>query len=205
LIRWVENGNVLTPEPVSQDLNGNVYVIWVDADYSLKLSKSHDGASSWSSPLIVSAPGTDASKSMMTYHPIMIHHPKVQGRAALAYYGSPDGGATWNAYIAETNNIAAEFPTFSSLVANEASQPMQRNADGKWDQGYQNPFADLIEFVGLRYHPKTDDVVAAFARKMCGKPMLDAKTFDTKSCVEGWDFHEQANSPWQGYVVFGHH
>lgn len=142
---------------------------------------------------------------MMAYHPILTHHPSTPGRAAIGYYGSPDGGVTWNGYLAETRNIDSDFPTFSSLVVNEPSQPMQHNINGKWDQGYQNPTADLIEFIGLKYHPLNDDLVGAFARKMCKNLMINAKSFDTNSCVDGWDFHKQSDSPWQGYVVFGHH
>jgi hypothetical protein len=182
-----------------------LYAIWVDEKYSLKMSKSTDGASTWSTPVIISAPATKTSRLLMTYHPVLVHHPSIPGRAALAYYGSADGSATWNAHIAETSNISATFPVFSSIIANEPTQPMQKNNDGRWDQGYLNPMADLIEFIGLRYHEKTGDVVAAFARKMCGKTMIDARTFDTRSCVDGWDFHMQSNAPWQGYLVFGSH
>lgn len=200
----MENGNVLTPEPISQDLNGGLYAIWVDADYILRMSRSQDGAATWTKPVVISAP-TNSTKPLMAYHPILIHHPKIPRRAALAYYGSSDGGATWNAYLAETTNIAAEFPVFHGFVANEASHPMQRNVDGRWDQGYQNPFQDLIEFVGLKYHPKTDDLVAAFARKMCSKTWVMGAKFDSSSCVDGWDFGKQSSSLWQGYVIHGRH
>jgi hypothetical protein len=197
---WVENGNVLTPEAISQDLKGNLYALWVDADYTLKLSRSRDGAS-WTKPVIVSVP-TNSTTPMMAYHPIITHHPKDDGRAGLAYYGSPDGGKSWNAYIAETHNIATDFPIFTGIVANELSQPMQHNIDGRWDQGYQDPFADLVEFIGLRYHPKTDELVGAFARKMCRKPSVMGRTFDATSCIEGWDYKKRSSSQWQGYVAF---
>jgi hypothetical protein len=141
----------------------------------------------------------------MAYHPIIRHHPKTPGRAALAYYGSTDGGATWNAYLAETADITADFPIFQGFVANEASQPMQQNLDRRWDQGYQNPFQDLVEFAGLSYHPKTDDVFAAFARKMCSKTWFAGQKFDSSSCFGGWDFNKMSSSLWQGYVVHGRH
>lgn len=165
---------------------------------------SPDDGNSWSSPIVVSAPG-NGTRPLMSYHPIITQHPNIQGRAALAYYGSKDGGATWNGYVAESGNLNEEFPVFSSTVVNEADQPLQANLDKTWDQGYQNPFWDLIEFIGLKYHPISGDIVSAFARKMCSRPMLDAKSFDTKSCVDGWDFYEHGNSTWQGYVSFVHH
>jgi hypothetical protein len=203
-LRWLLNGNVLTSEPISQDIKGNLYFIWVDDQYVLKMAKSRDSATSWSKPIVVSAPG-NGTRPMMSYHPILIHHPSIQGRAALAYYGSKDGGATWHGYVAETGNIDEEFPVFSSTVINEASQPMQANVDKIWDQGYHNPFWDLVEFIGLKYNPKTGDLVSAFARKMCSQYLLEPKSFDTKSCVDGWDFHKQDDSAWQGYVGFVHH
>jgi len=195
---------VLTSDPISQDKAGNLYALWVDDKYVLKMSKSSDNAASWSKPVVVSAPG-NGTTPLMSYHPIMVHHPSEPGRAGFAYYGSADKGATWNAYIAESGNIDAPSPVFSSMIVNEESQPMQQNANPTWDQGYLNPFADLIEFTGLRYNPKTGDLVGAFARKMCRQPVVDAAKFDTKSCAQGWDFHKKDNAPWQGYVAMVHH
>jgi hypothetical protein len=202
---WQNNGNVLAADPISQDTKGNLYAIWVDGDYSLKLSRSNDGATTWTKPVVISAPIGNSTRPMMTYHPILIHHPTASGRAAIAYYGSPDGGATWNGYVAETLNVHTDIPSFSGFVANEASTPLQKNVDGHWDQGYQNPLADLIEFTGLRYHPKTGDLVAAFARKMCRGIWAMGTTFNTSSCQDGWDFITTGKSLWQGYTVFGHH
>jgi hypothetical protein len=200
---WVQNGNVLTPEPIAQSPStGNLFVLWVSGNYTLYMAKSTDDALTWSKPIIISAVNPDSpTQPLNTYHPLLILHPTVANRAALAYYGSPDNGATWHAFIAETEDIEAEFPVFTSMMVNDASQPMQANANKKWDQGYMNPFWDLVEFVGLEYHPKTGDLVGAFARKMCGEPYVDAKTFNKSSCISGWDFEAADKSPWQGYVA----
>jgi hypothetical protein len=194
----------LTPEPITQDKAGNLYAIWVDDKYVLKMSKSKDNALTWSKPIVISAP-LNGKAPLMSYHPIIIHHPSIPGRAALGYYGSSDKGATWDAYMAETGNIDEEFPVFSSIIANEPSQPMQKNVDPAWDQGYRNPFMDLVEFMGLRYHPQTGDLVSAFARKMCSAYTTNVATFDVKSCADGWNFHKQDDSAWQGYVAFARH
>jgi hypothetical protein len=195
---------VLTPEPISQDKAGNLYAIWVDDKYVLRMSKSTNNALNWSKPIVISAPSENKTL-LMSYHPILIHHPMVPGRAAIGYYGSSDKGATWDAYMAETGNIDEQFPVFSNVIANEKSQPMQKNVDPAWDQGYRNPFLDLIEFIGLRYHPKTGDLVGAFARKMCSAYVLSVSTFDVKTCANGWDFHKHDDSAWQGYVAFARH
>jgi hypothetical protein len=72
------------------------------------------------------------------------------GRAIISSLRcSPDGGATWNAYIAETEDVETEFPVFTSILVNEPSQPMQANVNNKWDQGYLIPFWDLNEYFGL--------------------------------------------------------
>jgi len=36
--RYLFNGNVLVPEPISQDIHGNIYAIWVDENYTLEMS-----------------------------------------------------------------------------------------------------------------------------------------------------------------------
>jgi hypothetical protein len=141
----------------------------------------------------------------MSYLPILIHHPSIPGRAAVAYYALLDKAATLRAYVVETGNIDAEFPIFSNLIVNEPSQPMQQNVDRLWDQGYKNPAWDLVEFVGLKYHPKTGDLISAFARKICAQYMLDVSTFDVKSCADGWNFHKEDDSLWQGYLAFVQH
>ena len=169
------------------------------------MARSQDGATTWSKPIILSAPISNGTKPVMSYHPMLIHHPTMLGRAALAYYGSQDGGKTWHGYVAETGNIYEEQPVFSSIIVNEQSQPLQQNVDGMWDQGYRYPFGDLVEFLGLKYHPKTGDLIAAFTRKMCTQYVTNPASFDSRSCLDGWDFHKHDNSTWQGYVAFIHH
>jgi hypothetical protein len=50
-LTYLLNGNVLVPEPISQDIAGNIYTIWVDENYVLKMSRSTDSTVTWSSPL----------------------------------------------------------------------------------------------------------------------------------------------------------
>jgi len=201
---YFNDGNVLVADPITQDIEGNLYATWVDPAYTLHMSISRDAGATWSNPIVIAAP-SDGS-NLMTYHPVMVHHPKEVGRAGLVYYGSKDGGKTWHGYLAETGDISSPAPTFSTVMANPESEPLQHNLDGHWDQGYYNPFADCVEYTGAKYHPVTGDLMGAFAKKMCMDDFISSEKYNVSSCAPGWDFRgKQAESPWQGFLAFGHH
>lgn len=210
-LTYLLNGNVLVPEPVSQDsVNGNLNAIWVDSNYVLQFSYSTDNARTWSQPVVIGAPGAgltpggnSSGANSMTYLPTLTPHPTQSGRAALAYYGSTDGGKTYNAYVAETKNLYSNAPVWSALIANPPNAPMQANADGVWDQGYGDPLYDLVEFSDVKYRPGgSGGFVAAFARRMCTAPSQPPQTYPASSCTDGWDFAGHAQSEWQGFVAF---
>ncbi|EME42232.1 hypothetical protein DOTSEDRAFT_81183 [Dothistroma septosporum NZE10] len=202
-LTYTFDGNVLVPEPISMDISGNIYAIYVDSQYVLKMSVSKDFANTWSAPIVIAAPGNSTTNSLMTYLPTLRQHPTQAGRAALSYYGSSNGGATYNAYMAETVNLGSSAPTWTSIIANPPSQPMQNNSDRAWDQGYGNPLGDLIEFTDILYMPNSTNFVAAFARKMCTAPITPF--YDGSSCVDGWNYTAHGNSAFQGFVAFGKH
>ncbi|CAK4034809.1 Hypothetical predicted protein [Lecanosticta acicola] len=196
------DGNVLVPEPISQDNQGTIYSIWVDPSYVLRLSRSTDNAQTWSDAIVIGAPGSGLSSNVMAYLPTLYHHPNQTGRAVLSYYGSTDNGKTYNAYIAETKNLGSAYPSWTSIIMNPPSAPMQANQDGMWDQGYGYPLGDLVEFSDVKYRSGSNDVVAAFARRMCTAPSQPRQTYPGSSCVDGWDFNAHAQSQWQGFVAF---
>lgn len=188
------------------DSTGTVYAIWVDADYVLRMARSTDYAGTWSDAVVIGAPGGNTSSSnVMAYLPTMVHHPTQVGRAALAYYGSADGGATYHAYLAETTDLQSANPTWTSIIANPPSAPMQANQDGSWDQGYGDPLWDLVEFSDIKYRPGSDDLVAAFARKMCSGGSCPPPFYNTSTCLDGWDYTAHNQSMFQGFVAFGSH
>lgn len=199
---YLFDGNVLVPEPISQDIDGNIYSIWVDPDYVLRLSQSTDGAQTWSNPVVIGAPGNSTQSNLMVQVPTLSHHPTQAGRAVLSYYGSIDQGATYHAYIAETKNLNSTFPSWTSVIANPLSAPMQQNSDKMWDAGYGFPLGDLVEFCDVKYRPGSNNIVAAFARRMCTAPSQPRETYPGSSCVDGWDFDAHAKSQWQGFVAF---
>lgn len=119
------------------DVLGNFYSTWVDPQYVLQFSRSTDSGATWSAPVEIGAPaGILGTNKTMGYLPTLRQHPTTPGRAVLAYYGSQDGGATYNGFIAETGNINSPRPVFSSIVGNNVTQPLQGNMDKMWDQGY---------------------------------------------------------------------
>jgi hypothetical protein len=89
------NGNILVTEPISQDIAGNIYAIWVDENYVLKMSGSTGSTATWSSPVVIGAPGNGTNSNTMIYLPTLTQHPYQLNRAVLAYYGSTDGGKTY--------------------------------------------------------------------------------------------------------------
>jgi hypothetical protein len=176
----------------------------VDSKYVLHLSISRDGGATWTAtPWIIGAP--NGSGSLWAYHPKLVHHSTTAGKAGLAYYGSSNDGKSWDAFVAESDTLLTKSPVFSSLRVNSPSKRMQSNTLGIWDQGYSNPFWDLVEFVGLAYNPKNDDLVAAFARKMCKDALTDPEKYKQDSCEQGWDYKAKGKSVWQGYVAIARH
>lgn len=143
-LTYLFDGNTLVPEPISIDNDGNIFAIWVDVNYVLQMSVSRTNGSIWSSPVVIAAPNSGPNSllygpNLKTYLPVMRQHPTQVGRAALAYYASPDNGTTYNGLVAETGNLLAANPVFSSIQVNPISAPLQHNMDQQWDQGYGDP------------------------------------------------------------------
>jgi hypothetical protein len=204
-LTYLLNGNVLVPEPISQDIAGNIYAIWVDENYVLKMSRSTDSAVTWTFPVVIGAPGNGTNFNTMAYLSTLTQHPYQLNRAVLAYYGSADGGKTYQAYVAETANLDAANPTWTNIIGNAGDQPMQANMDEVWDQGYGDPLYDLVEFSDVKWTPDGRNWVASFARRMCSAQSVPPQLYDAASCVDGWDFNAHAMSEWQGFLVSSSH
>lgn len=157
LLSHLDEPNLLIPEPLAVDSNGNLFALWVDPGGALRMSVSRDRADTWSQPVAVAAP--DAP--FVVYPAASV---SADGRLALAYFGSADG-VTYHAYLAETDNALDPTPTFTGVRLNSAAEPLHSQG---FDVGYATILSggDLVEIVQVRHGPN-GDIWAAFAADMC--------------------------------------
>jgi hypothetical protein len=94
------------------------------------MSRSTDSTATWSSPVVIGASGNGTNFNTMAYLPTLTQHPYDLNRAVLAYYGSTDGGKTYQAYVAEPTDLNAANPTWTYIIGNAADQLMQADLDG---------------------------------------------------------------------------
>jgi hypothetical protein len=151
--------NLMVAEPLATDADGNLYAIWNDASDVLRMSISRDKAETWSTPISVGQPG-------LTNTVFADLDVKAPGTLAIAYYGSEDGGATYNGYVAESLDALAPEPTFTGVRLNPLDAPPLFEAG--FDIGYREVLTggDLVEIIQVKYAPD-GDVWASFSRDMC--------------------------------------
>jgi hypothetical protein len=121
---------------VTADSAGTVYVTWSDDRNLLPyLAFSRDGGGTWSTPVMIGAPGV-----YITAFPSLTV--KTPGYVAVAYYGSTqamapsngDGysvsdGRAYNAYLTVTTNLFADEPVFWSATFNDPAAPVFTGRD----------------------------------------------------------------------------
>jgi hypothetical protein len=168
--------NLMVAEPLALDSDGNLYAVWNDEKDVLRLAISRDRAETWSKPVAVAPPGV----AHTVFADIAV---KAPGTLALAYYGSEDGGLTYNAYASESLDALSAAPTFHGARLNSPSEePLF--AEG-FDIGYSEilSFGDLVEMVRVAYAPN-GDIWASFAKDMC--PGMDRShcTWDPAAHVD---------------------
>ncbi|HEX4477820.1 MAG TPA: sialidase family protein [Polyangiaceae bacterium] len=182
IVGIVANPNVLPTDLLTLDPDGNVYVVWVDASGALRLSTSKDQATTWSPSVVVAAPAVNTVR----YGSVAA---KKAGVVAVAYYGSTDGGVTFDGYVAETTNAFAAAPLFTSVTVDDPADPLYRRG---FETGYLGLFtgSDLNEIIEVRYGAD-GDLWASFVKDMC-------TSGDASAC--SWDASAHANSIFQGVV-----
>lgn len=172
------NWNAYISDVIALDSEGNLYAVAVDTDSIVKMAYSKDKGVTWSTPVVVSAPGKKVFFSAMAV--------KEPGTLAVAYYGSGDG-SKWNGYIAETTNAFDENPVFWSVTANDPADQLHPD---QFSTGWFGAIwgMDINEEIHMKYAPN-GDVWVSFMKEMCNQ---------RSQCVEGWDYEAHGNSRFQG-------
>ncbi len=186
----------LQSEPLAIDQKGNLHATWTGADHLLHIATSRDGGRTWSAPTVISAPGVD-------YVTLSASDAGARkGQLAVSYYGSSDGGDTYDAYVAETRNALAGHPAFTSIRVNDPKEPLYRNDDVNrlagqqaFDPGYISlittgstvGLGDMNEFLQVRYAPD-GSIWSSFSQRMC-------PGFNYVNC--GWDLTQNENAVFQ--------
>ncbi len=130
------------------DEDERFYLSWVDARDDLPyLSISNDRGKTWNKPLMISAPGVN----MASISAIAVRNP---GEVVISYYGSRDGGWSFDGFITLSRNALDADPIFhSAQTCTEA--PIQYNRLG-----------EPCEFTGAVFTPD-GTAWASFSRDTC--------------------------------------
>jgi photosystem II stability/assembly factor-like uncharacterized protein len=121
---------------VTTDSVGTLYVTWSDdRDVLPYLAFSRDGGGTWSTPVMIGAPGIHVS----AFPSLTV---KAPGYVAVAYYGSTGAsetsssagyitsdGRSYNAYLTVTTNLFAATPLFWSATFNDPATPVFTGRD----------------------------------------------------------------------------
>ena len=176
--------NCLAAEPLAIDAAGNIYAVNPNNKGQVFMSVSKDKGVTWSTPVVVSAPGVSVYFSAVAA--------KGNGTVAIAYYGSKDG-INYTGYIAESTNALASKPLFWSAAVTNPANPLFPTL---FSTGWIGMFLgeDVNELIQVKYAPN-GDIWTAFLKEMCdGEGSIDVLV----TCRDGWDYCGKANSRYQG-------
>ena len=142
---------------VAADSEDNVHAMWMGFDNMPYYSYSHDEGGTWSNPIMVAPPGVNG-----TGFPTIAAGS--EGRVAMGYIGTTNGGLTWNGYMTVITDSFNENPLLTTVVVNLPDDPLEND---KQDCGYDRcgGFGDFIDIVvgpdgrpwlGLAHNPAGD-------------------------------------------------
>ena len=179
----VADPNYVFGNALSIDSQGNLYVVYPDAKDLVRLTVSRDGGNTWSSPVVVSAPGVGRA-----FDPAI--DVRAPGQIGIGYYGAVTQ-PKYNGYLAVSDNALSAVPTFTSETVNDPAQPLQPSTV---DAGYLQLFTggDLNEWIGVKF-AANGELFGAFNEDMC-------LSGNTSSCVSGWSYSGTGNSRWQAVL-----
>ncbi|HEX4340492.1 MAG TPA: sialidase family protein [Polyangiaceae bacterium] len=183
LAQIIQHPNWLLTEVLAADDEGTLYAVWPDASWTLRFAYSKDHAATWSTPIVVQAPGVTKS----VYGAIAVKSP---GHIAISYHGSVDGMA-YDGYVAESANALDAAPAFATITVNDSADPLFSQG---FDSGYAGTLSggDLDELINVKYAPN-GDLWASFVEDMC-----PGVATTTDNCT--WDVAAHANTMFQGAI-----
>jgi hypothetical protein len=181
------NPNFVLGQPITSDADGNLYALYADDKNLLRLTVSRDQGTTWSTPVVVSAP--KIKQVHLTSLAV-----KTPGQIAIAYYGSEDTGSVvvnHNVYVAESNDVFKAQPVFKSQLVNRTDTPLFPKG---FDSNYIGMFlgGDLAELTQIQYAPN-GDLFVSFVQDMCPGGLTT-----TSNCK--WDFQAHNKSRYRALV-----
>ena len=107
---------------VAVDEGGNVHATWISTDMMPWYSYSKDQGQTWSSPVMVAAPGVNESGFPTIFA-------GDSGRVVIGYIGeshdwNESGGGGWSGYMAIMTDAFAKFPLITSVAVNLPTDPL---------------------------------------------------------------------------------
>jgi hypothetical protein len=149
---WTETGVGFPTSSETPDIavtpDGTLYLAYIDSGWRPALARSTDGGASWTGPYSLAAPGITSS-----LFPVVVAG--ADGRIAVAYYGTTDGGAgwdlnpgnapdnvRWNGYITVIDDAAGASPTVAPQQV--TTDPLQYGCLSKLG-GCLNNIADYAD------------------------------------------------------------
>jgi hypothetical protein len=120
------------------DGHGNLFFAYRGPGALPYLTFSTDHGATWSTPIMVAAPGVQAVRRVAVTA-------RKRGDVALAYLGTTDG-AHFNGYITASHNVLTGKPRFWSASVNDPSEPLINAADSE-------TFGDRFFYGGVAIAP----------------------------------------------------
>ena len=114
-------------EMLACDATGCTYIVWVGRDRRAQMSISWDGARTFSTPLVVSAPDVREVRGVSVAA-------RDAGHVVVAYSGSRDG-RTFHGYVAESRRALAPQPRFHRVPVKALGSPLFTADAGEHDLG----------------------------------------------------------------------
>jgi hypothetical protein len=162
VVEWDHDG------AVAVDAKGNAYYFWLGDNRLPYLSVSRDVGRTWSTPMMVGAPG-------VTYALFPEITAGKKGHIAFTYFATTvksgsreDPDAVWHQYVGFSLNALDSKPVFATTTANDPADPVRRGPCYNFrcyiDPGVRGdgvPNEAVGDFIDIRISPATGQVWVA--------------------------------------------
>ncbi len=124
---------------VAADDADYLHASWIGLNNLPYYSYSQDEGDTWSDPIMISPPGVNGTGFITIAA-------GSEGRTAMGYIGTTNGGSTWNGYMTVITDSFNENPLLTTVVVNLPDDPLE---NAKNDCGYDRcgGFGDFIDIV----------------------------------------------------------